>query len=190
MEFPRLLKLAGAFALLGLVSGCQFWNAGGSTFQAPKQAFSMQVPTEWSYSTALGSPLVATRDGLALQSFLVRSDKLNKALQQSERTLTPGLSAYELAEIIVDDMKVDPAFNALAVLSNEPALIGGQPGFKVTLTYRNARNLHLTETRYGVIHENLLWTLSYVAPRRHYHARDLAAFEAAVATFQFGPEKQ
>ena len=77
-------------------------------------------------------------DGLSLQSFLVRSDKLNKALPQSERTLSPGLSAYELAEIIVDDMKVDPAFNALSVLNNEPALIGGQPGFKVTLAYRNA----------------------------------------------------
>ncbi|MCC5022231.1 MAG: hypothetical protein J6386_05260 [Candidatus Synoicihabitans palmerolidicus] len=54
----------------------------------------MQVPAGWSYSTNLGAHLVATRDGVALQSIKVQSAKLDAALPNSERELSPGLGSY------------------------------------------------------------------------------------------------
>ncbi|MCC5022230.1 MAG: hypothetical protein J6386_05255 [Candidatus Synoicihabitans palmerolidicus] len=57
----------------------------------------------------------------------------------------------------------------------------------MTFTYSDAQQLRLTETRYGTIHDGKLWTLSYLAPHRHYHARDLNVFETAVTAFRFGP---
>lgn len=183
----RLLKLLGASALLFLTTGCQLWNLGGTTYQAPKQAFSMHVPEGWSYSTGMRAKLLATRDGLTLQSIRVDATRLDKALPYSERELSPHLFAYELAEAIVDDLRSNTAMIGLTVLANEPARIGDQEGFKLTLTYQNASNLWITETRYGAIRHGELWTLSFVAPRRHYHARDLAKFESSVASFRFGP---
>jgi hypothetical protein len=185
----RFLKLPLFVALLLLTSGCELWTVGGSTYQAPKQAFAMNVPSGWSYSTRMGADLIATRDGLAMQSIQVRSVPLAKALPHSQRELSASLAAFELAETIKDDMQSNQALQTFTVIANEPATIGGQSGYKLTVTYSTSSQLRLTETQYGTIRNGELWTLTFQAPSRHYHERDLPAFESAVAGFKFGPTK-
>ena len=183
-RFLKLLPAAGAVLLL---AGCQFWTLGGSVFTAPKGAFTIRVPAGWSYTRNLGADLLMTRDGVIMQAITLNAVPLKKALPFTERELAPHLSPYELAETIAGDLRSDEDRIGLTVLTNEPAIIGGVDGFKLTFTYTDARGLRMMETRCGAVHDGELWTLSLRAPRRHYHHRDLPAFEAAVASFQFGP---
>lgn len=182
----RLLKLLPATLLLLALAGCQFWTLGGGTFTAPKNAFSVRVPAGWSYSGSLGSEFVATRDGVLLQSITIRSDKLAKALPNTERELSANLSGFELAETIAGDLRSDRNRIGLTVVANEPATLDGQSGCKLTLAFTNADQLRLTETRYCVVQQGKLWTLSFLAPHRFYYDRDLPVFEALVSTFRFG----
>ncbi|GAB5559724.1 MAG: hypothetical protein SynsKO_13710 [Synoicihabitans sp.] len=187
----RFINLFFATALLLLFSGCEFWNVGGSAYQAPKGAFSMRVPAEWSYSTQMGAAeLVATRDGLNLQSIEVRANALDEALPHTGRELSGQLASFELAEAVADDLRSDPDRYQFSVIKNEPATIDGKSGFKLTTTFRSKDQLLLRQTRYGVIHGDKLWTLAYTAPHRHYHDRDLDEFEAVVAAFKFGTGSQ
>ncbi len=187
----RILKLFPFGVFLLLLTGCEFWTVGGSVYQAPKQAFFMTVPTNWSYSTQMGSDLLATRDGLSLQSIQVHGLAWEKALPHTERELSPQMASFELAEAIADDLRSDPDKYQFTVLKNEPATIDGEIGFKLTTTFRSKDQLLLRQTRFGVIHGGKLWTLAYTAPHRHYHDRDLNEFEETVAGFRFGsgPEK-
>jgi hypothetical protein len=185
MVSSRILIRFAVLPLL-ILAGCQTWISGGATYTAKDKAYSVPVPAGWHYATRLGPAVLATRDGLALQTVAVEGKALDKALANSKRTLTPGMAPYELAEVVLDDLRSNRDLTGLEVIANEPAAVGGQGGFKVTLAYRTADRLRLSETLYGVIHGGKLWTLRYTAPTRHYHARDLATFEEMVAGFRFG----
>jgi hypothetical protein len=189
MEFRQLnTRLATiGLALTLLLTGCEFWNSGGTTFVAPKDAFTLPVPAGWSYTTAMRTPFTATRDGLAIQTIVVRVDRLDRALGNSDREIPADLNAFELAEWVVDDLRADKDHGGLTVLSNEPFDFGGEPGYKLTVTFTLPDGLAMTQTRCGAIRDGQLWTLTFTAPRRHYHARDLGAFEALAAGFRFGP---
>ena len=181
----RKLLLICALALAGLGAGCQLWNPGGTPATAKNGAFTITAPAGWMYATTLGPDLLASRDGLALQSITIQHHDLAKPLPHSKRALTASLAPYEAAEAVLDDLRADHDLHGFELQENTPATVGGQPGFKLVFSYRTADKLHLSEACYGTIHGGSLYLARYLAPARHYFARDLTEFEASLRTLQF-----
>jgi hypothetical protein len=177
--------LAVVFAFAGCQAG---WQSGGSTYTADKNAFSIQVPAGWYYTSNLGpvraADLFATKDGIYLQRLIVDHHAIKDPLPNSKRTVTNTMSPFEIAEAVVDDFRSDHALLHFEINDNTPAVVGGRPGFRLLMRYRNQENLQLAELRYGALVGDRIYFVRFVAPARHYFDQDVAAFEAAARTFQ------
>ena len=175
-------------ALPFLLAGCQIWQPGGTVYTAEKNAFSLAVPAGWNFTTkavpARNADLFATKDGIYLQRLFVDHHLIKDPLPHSKRTITAQMSAFEIAEALVDDVRSNHDLLHFEVNENTPATVGGQPGFKLLLQYQNADRLRLTELRYGALVGDRVYFLRFVAPSRHYFERDVAAFEEAARSFR------
>jgi hypothetical protein len=184
---PTQKLILSALLIAGmLVTGCQLWNPGGSTYVDKKGKFNVHTPMGWKYATSLGSDLIASKDGPILQQISIEHRELETALPKSKRPLAANLGVFELAEAVAGDMQADNTLLGFELKENVPATIGGTAGFKITFTFTTAEKLRLAQTVYGCIFEGQLWLLRYSAPVRHYFERDLATFEDTVKSFKFG----
>lgn len=186
MQNRKLISAALALGGLLLATGCQLWNAGGTTYTDAKGRFTVRAPAGWKYATKLGADFLASRDGPILQQILVEHREFKTALPNSKQVLTENLGAFELAEAVTGDLQADRSLLAFELKENAPAVIGGRDGFKITFTFRTEEKLRLSETIYGCISGKQLWLLRYRAPVRHYFERDYAIFEDTVKSFTFG----
>ena len=154
----------------------------GGGWVGPK--FSIQVPEGWiRLNDDEDEALLATRDGFLLQSISVRLLDVDEPLEHTKKQLREGMSAKELAEVLVDDLRARPGFSGVKVLETRPATLSGQPGFRVTVSFVD-EGLRRQAVLAGVLAGEDLWRVSYVAPARHYFALDLPAFEAALQSFR------
>lgn len=187
----RILKFSAATAVILVLSGCQVWQEGGSTFRTRDGKASLHVPNGWMFTSAAAiaqGDMLATRDGVLLQRMVLEHHELEKPLALTKRKLTPALSPYELAEAVVDDLRSNRELSSFEVHDNSPATVGGRPGFRLVTSFRvpAPEGLRVTEIRYGTIVGERLYTLRFTAPTRHYFERDLAIFESAAQTLQLG----
>lgn len=180
MRIKALILLA-----VSVLSGCQMptWQAGGVTHTSPVGDYSVRVPVGWSF-LAVPANFLATVDGLILQRAGIQRQDLRKPLAYSKRVLSPALTPLELAEAIADDMRADRDMRGLEVTETKPAQLGGRPGCKIVLQFHNSEGLRLTEVIYSCTTEHSVYLLHFMAPTRHYFARDLAAFDEMARSFQ------
>lgn len=179
------LTALAVFSLL-LVTGCQLWNPGGTTYVDKRGKFNVHAPAGWKYATSLGPDFTASKDGPILQQIWIEHRELKKALLNSKKPLADNLGIFEVAEAVAGDIQADHSLLAFELKENVPASIGGKEGFKITFTFRTGEKLRLSETLYGCVADGQLWLLRYRAPVRHYFARDVAVFEDTVKSFKFG----
>ncbi|MBI2516518.1 MAG: hypothetical protein HYV95_06340 [Opitutae bacterium] len=179
----QLLLLISAGTLL--LSGCVTWQQGGQRYTAGSGAYSFTPPAGWMFIEQPAGEIRATRDGLILQQVTVQSRALKDPLPGSKRVLTAGLTPFELAEALADDLRADHSLLGIEILKNEPAKFGQRDGFKLVVHYQTKDRLRITQSIYGCIDQSKLYLIRFAAPSRHYYERDLASFEAAVQSFQF-----
>jgi hypothetical protein len=154
----------------------------GGGWVGPK--FSIAMPEGWiRLNDGEDESLTVTRDGFLLQSISVRRLDVDEPLEHTKKQLREGMSAKELAEVLVDDLRARPGFSGVKVLETRPATLSGQPGFRVTVTFMDD-GLRRQAVLAGVLLEEDLWRVSYVAPARHYFELDLKHFDAALASFR------
>jgi len=186
MRNQTLTKIfLGLAFLLGGCQGVQ-WQPGGQAYTAQDGRFSVRLPTGWSFAEPRSGQVIATADGLLVQRIVVGHRELKEALPYSKRVLTAGLSSLELVEAMTDDLRADHGLLNLQIVENQPATIGGQPGFKLVTTHHNASKLQITSVLYGFVKGPDLYLLNYIAPTRYFYDRDLPGFEEAVKSFQLG----
>lgn len=183
MRNPLLIP---ALALSLFFAGCAAWQPGGVVYSGDKN-FSIKVPAGWTFTTSLMGPktnLFATKDGVLLQQLAVTHHLDKDVFPNSKRSVTAQMSPFEVAEVIVDELRSSRGITNLNVVENTPATVGGQPGFKLMLTYQNSDNLRVTEVRYGSHVGDRTWFLRFTAPSRHYFEHELPALEEAAASFK------
>lgn len=162
------------------------WVPTAAAFAAPVARFEVAVPAGWMRRNATDRELlVVTRDGTALQRIVVRATELGKpmGLGESNRQVTAGLSAQELAELAIDDLR-SRAGDDVRILENAPATLSGRAGFRLVASVRPAKGLARRVALYGVSAGPRFYSLLYVAPERHYFGLDLATFEDMARSFR------
>jgi hypothetical protein len=124
-----------------------------------------------------GLLLMGTRDGFGLQTIHLSKRPLEAEFKYTQKKLAAGMLPQEAAEIVLDDFRANPEIVDLKIIENGPATLAGNPGFKLSLTYRSKSGLLRQRVRYGCLDKGLLISLSYDAPKQYYFSHDLAVFE-------------
>jgi hypothetical protein len=163
------------------------WVPTEATFKAPASGFELEPPPGWmrrNFTDGTES-FIATRDGTPLQRIVAGSIEPGKPLGigGGKRTFAAGMSTAELSELVVDDLRALERLSDFAVLENAPATLGGRSGFHVVAAFRE-EGLARRTSFYGVAEGSRLYWLFYVAPQRHYFARDEETFARVVRSFR------
>lgn len=166
------------------------WLPADPAFVAEGAGYEVVPPPGW---MRLNAPdrdvLLVTRDGTPLQRILVSSSPVGQPLGMGggKRAVVADMSAQELAELVLDDMRAADGLTDLQVLESAPAVVAGRDGFRLLVTHRDASGLRRRVAFLGLQHGDRFFRMMYVAPERHYFGADLAAFEEMARTFRVRP---
>jgi hypothetical protein len=162
------------------------WVPADGTFAPPSRRYAVELPRGW---MRLGDrdAVVASREGLFLQRIDVFQHDVGKPLGGIRKAVSTGMLPQELSELVQDALASSPGIQGFTVVENAPAILGGQPGFKLVAVYKDADGLPMRVALYGALFGQSLYELSYSAPERHYFDRDLPTFEQVRSTFRFAP---
>jgi len=184
-----------------LLSGCvQPWTLIDKDHRISSNgAFQVTLPVGWMQANMLNSvyyvkrdkynvPLrvdriTLTRDGFPLQDMdFIRFDA-RYALPNLNKPYSANMLPSEAADLWVADLK-QAGLASLKVHSNEPATIAGNTGFKLHVSYKNARGLQIERLIYGFGHKSGFYILNYEAPSLHYFPENRNTFIETVNSFR------
>lgn len=181
-----LAPLALALALAGCAHKPPAWVPATSPYVAPASGFEVDLPDGWMRRNREIEQLLLTRDGTPLQRIVAGAVEFGKppGIGSGKRPVTAGMSALEIAEVVVDDIAAASP-SELRILENSPAALGGRPGFRVLAAWRDERGLPQRLALQGATAADRLYLVFLIAPERVYYPRDLPTFDAFVRGFRF-----
>ena len=174
-------KLTILILLLSL--GCAPWMLTDGLYTSDPLNFSVTLPRGWMRSNT-NEYLLVTRDGVLLQNILIKRIPVDEPLSHTKKKVLPGMLAQEAAEIVLDDIRSDPAVLDFELLDNTPAALDGIPGFRAVFTYKNIDGLKLKSIYYGFLTAEWVYGIRYTAALRHYFDEEFDTFEYVVDSFK------
>lgn len=181
----NLLKFIAISCLLVLTACVTTWKPiAEPEFISAKDSYSVTLPSDWIEYALVKDALVITKDGTDLQTIKVIRDDHKMAFEKIEKSSNANMLPQEVAENLIAEIKASYSLDNINVLSNDPAALDGQPGYRLLMEYKTDRGLRRKYLAYGFVHKKGLYTLVYEAPTLHYFDRDLVVFEAVVKSFR------
>ncbi len=182
--------LAALFPLLLMAcatAGKPQWLPAGGRFGAPRAGFELEGPAGWVRYDApeTGEKFVATRDGVDLQRITALSSRAGEPLDlgDSARPFTSGMSAYQLAELMVEAVRSSRGISEVRVIESASARLAGRDGFRVLVSFR-ADGLTYRTVITGCADGERVYYALFRAPERHYFELDLATFERVLESYR------
>ena len=184
MTRRRALPALVAFLLTGCIHDNAPWREAGGGYDSGSwfgPRISMPLPQGWMMRNGVKDGLVATRDGFNLQTIAVTRADPDEPLPHTKKTVKKGMRPDEVAEVLIDALRGASGVNGLKVLSTKPVTIGGSPGFRTTVAFKDEWGMKVKAVVCGTVVGSRAFRITYVAPARHYFDKDLSAFDAALA---------
>ena len=169
-----------------LLTGCikQPWTPTlASEHVATAQNVRLTLPEGWMLSSR-EDVLLLTRDGVLLQHVVVAAINVDEELNYTKKRFRPGMMPLEQAGVILDNMASNPNRSAFKVHSKKPATVAGHQAFRTEVTFKDKDGLLYRGVLYGFIQNDWFYLVRYVAPNRHYFARDKTQFENIVTSLE------
>ena len=179
-------KVFTGIAIVLLLTGCikRPWNPAPTTeHAAASQNVRLQLPEGWMLSSR-EDILLVTRDGVLLQNVIVAVIHAEDELKYTKKRFNPGMRPLEQAGVILDNMASNPNRFAFKVQSKKPAKVAGHQAFRSEVTFQDKDGLLYRGILYGFMQNEWFYFVRYVAPERHYFARDKAAVETIVRSMR------
>ena len=187
-----------------VLAGCAPLTAVGGKLALSDQGFEVDLPQGWYRVERVGhvhlrtagfpyeaflmekdtDALLITRDGLFLQSIRVERMSVEKDLTHTKRKFAPGMPAVDAAELELDNARSNPVAFNFELRENEPARVGGRPGFRLVYVWKTKDGLRLKRIHYGFLEGKWVYRLIYQAAERHYFDQDLQTFERVRESFR------
>jgi hypothetical protein len=161
------------------------WQAAPDQLRAPQWV--MRSPEGWMHLSTRESEMLS-KDGPYLEYILIQARSLAQAFRFTDQRIDPDMLPHEAAQLIVDNMRSDPVIRQFRLLANEPAIVGGHAGFRLTYSYQDQYGVALNTIYYGVVLPNLYFNLRYTAAQRYYFDKELPAFNKAFQSLRFVSE--
>lgn len=167
-----------------MLSGCATWVSVGGNYVSGADSFEVDLPVGWRRIFSTQDGLTITRDGLSLQTVRIVREPVSKELPFTKLQLVKGMLPQEVAEIIIDSIRSNQNISNFQLGENQPARVGGYPGFKIFYSFQTKDNLKKQGVYYGVLVDQWLYRILLEAPSRHYFPRDLSVLEKIKDTFK------
>jgi hypothetical protein len=169
-----------------ILSGCAGpWASAPNPLSASR--WSITPPDGWMCLHTPESDMLS-KDGPYLEYILVQARPLEQGFRFTKQKISPDMLPDEVAALITDSMRADPIIRAFRLLSSEPAMLGGHPGFKLTYRYQDQNDVAVMAIYYGVVVNDVFFNLRYTAARRYYFDSRLPAFNRVVDSLRFVPD--
>lgn len=183
------MRLTFAIAL-ALLAGCSNWEVvpQESRWEDPSGRFTIELPRGWARERGHWDTLRLTRDGYPLQAIVLQRKPLADAFKALKIKTGPDTLAAELAGYQEAAFRRESETALAATRELAPARVGGRLGFRLQMSRYGEDGLPLARVAYGVADDRHYYLIAYEAPRLHYFARHLPAFEAMVASFRLTAE--
>ena len=189
MRALRLVSVLCGAAMLALGPVALAWklSVANEPHVNPGRGFAVQFPAGWKYDRLWFSDETgATRDGPQLQAIFVDFREHKKAFKSIKKESTPDMLPQELAESLVADMTKERGLENVTILSNEPAMLAGRPGFRLRFEYKQPVDrgaVRVREIIVGAAAPRGFYLIGYRAPVLYYFDRDVDTFADAVKSF-------
>ncbi|HEU0226046.1 MAG TPA: hypothetical protein VFR29_11470 [Steroidobacteraceae bacterium] len=183
----RIVALLTGLALAAPAMAAWKEVADGTPFVHKNSGYSIQYPAGWRWiKLPFGDETIASRDGPSIHAISVDYRKHRKAFRALNQDSTPDMAPQELAQKIIAEATQARQLQNVEILSDEPVVVAGRPGFRVLFSYRTAVDAGSLRYREFVVGTNSpqgIFIISYRAPVLQYFDRDVETFEKALATF-------
>jgi hypothetical protein len=177
----RMILLA--FVLVFLSSCAAPWTEVGGGYSSPNNDFTVDLPKGWMKANSKDL-LFITRDGILLQSIVIKRMAITEELQYSQKKFRLNMLPHEQAELIADDFASNPALMNFEILENSPITINGHKGFRLVFTYKNEDGLRVKSAFNGFLVQDWFYQIRYTAAARYYYDKDLATYEQVIKSFK------
>jgi hypothetical protein len=182
------MKRIAALIFVLLFAGCAQMPTSIETARndGPDKSYTVDLPVGWiKQASPDNRQLLASRDGFLLEVIEISKRPLKEAFPKTKKAATDSMLPSELAELEVAEIKSDDQFTAaLTVLENEPAEIAGHEGFRVRVSYKNARGLEIQRVVDGFADKAGYYHIAFQAPMLYYFDTYYPDFQKAAASFQ------
>ena len=121
-----------------------------------------------------------SKDGPYLEYILIQSRPLGRGFRYTRQRLSPDMLPHEAAQLITNNMRIDPQIRQFRLLASEPAMVGGRLGFRLIYSYQDQNGVELKTIHYGVVLPDAYFNLRYTAAQRHYFDSELPTFNKVV----------
>lgn len=176
--------LATCFILVLLFGGCAPWIMVGGQYENSAENFKAEFPNGWRKFNLSKDDVLITRDGLSLQAIRISRSPIEKKLQHTDKKFTKGMLPQEAAEIVIQNFRSNSNIMNQQILENNPAVIGGYPGFKIVMAFQTRQGLTKESILYGFLAGDSYYEILYEAAKRYYFSKDVADFEKVKDTFK------
>ncbi|MBP8083873.1 MAG: hypothetical protein KAZ87_11795 [Spirochaetes bacterium] len=178
----NITKVIIFISIIALLTGCGRWAKRGGPYKYSSDRFRCIIPIDWMQDRTADLFLI-THDGLDLQMIFVEKIKINEKLSGTKKTFKKDMSAMEQAETIIDNNKSKTSMFNYTVISNKPAIISGENGFRLVTEYRTKDDVRYRNVYYGFMKGDFFYDICYSAPIRHYFDKEFDTFEEFVKSF-------
>jgi hypothetical protein len=148
-----------------------------------RYGFAAEYPKDW-YRYNAGDFFAMTKDGLLLNKIAVERKKFTDKLEFTKRKFAESMTAEELAEVEIDNLKTNPAIKTLNILKNEPAAFLQQDAFRIEYECVSAEGLRIHGIQLGFIKDKWVYRIVFEAPSQYYFAENQLAFDHFLASFR------
>ena len=151
-----------------------------------KRPFSFFLPAKWQTPFAYvmtrkkvrrQQEFVYTKDGFSLDVIEFKARPIKTALEHTKKVIAPGMSPFEMAQLVINDFELNKMMQALKIHENKPFTVCGRPGFRIVYSYTDNGTLAYKSVYYGFQRRNTYYTIRYEAPAIHYFDTYLPTFE-------------
>ncbi|QKF81320.1 hypothetical protein [Halarcobacter ebronensis] len=161
-----------------IFSGCASWQNVTGIQKLNTQKLTLDLKDEKWHALKIDTSelYILTKDGTALQDIDIRSNSLDDALKFSKVKIPKDILNHELAQLIIEDLKVANEMNSFKILNNSPEKIDTKDGVKIIYQFNDQYNNIIKRNATYFIYDEKLYSINYIAPNQYYYDRDLEEY--------------
>lgn len=188
----RNISLMAVAVGIALFAGCggpaswQIAQPGHNKFPG-RLGFSVDIPENWmTFADQPSRTLLLSRHSMLMDLVQITRYPLPASFGYTNRTINAHMKTYEVAEVVIGNLRASSGTIDVAIEELAPYIIGGREGFRIFGRYGMENGLFRRFLIYGFIHDGKYYTeLSLYALEDYYFNAVVGDFTALVDSFRF-----
>ena len=177
----RVMTLGLAASFLGTV-GCATYSPVSRRYSEFGSGLRADLPKGWLRFNPAKDGCTITRDGLRLERVTLRTHRVGKKIEGTDRVYSAGMMPYEAADLSVGLLKAQPDVKGFEVQEIDATRVAGQEGYQIDARYVDGAGLGKRLRICGAMAGKYVYELVYEAAEAVYFQKYERVFEGIVSS--------